>query len=445
MGDTPRPNILFLFPDQLRFDWTSNNQDLPIRTPYLNQLQQEGTTFTKAICASPLCAPSRASLASGKEYNHCPVKDNQDNYPPNEYTFYRQLRESGYHVLGCGKFDLNKGSCTSGQPAWGLDGKRFLNEWGFSNGINNEGKMDGVSSGKNKPHGPYMQYLEEQGLREKHIQDFDLRRSKKGATFPTPLPDVSYCDNWIGQNGLNLINSVPVGESWFLQVNFTGPHAPMDITQNMAELYQNEVFPLPDDDKLPAETHQAIRRNYAAMIENIDRWIGLYLEVLEKRGDLSNTLIVFSSDHGEMLGDHGRWGKGDPYHPSVSVPLVVSGPKVEQQIVSTLPTTILDLTATFLEYANLKIPTEMDSRSLKPLLEAQTNVHRDYVFSGLKKWRLVYDGRYKLINNWQKDYLLFDTETDPNELNDLSLNPKYQDHLNRLNQQLEKHKLNTTL
>ena len=83
----------------------------------------------------------------------------------------------------------------------------------------------------------------------------------------------------------------------------------------------------------------------------------------------------------------------------------------------------------------------MDSRSLKPLLEAQTNVHRDYVFSGLKKWRLVYDGRYKLINNWQKDYLLFDTETDPNELNDLSLNPKYQDHLNRLNQQLEKHKL----
>ena len=181
------------------------------------------------------------------------------------------------------------------------------------------------------------------------------------------------------------------------------------------------------------------------MIENIDRWIGLYLEVLEKRGDLSNTLIVFSSDHGEMLGDHGRWGKGDPYHPSVSVPLVVSGPKVEQQIVSTLPTTILDLTATFLEYANLKIPTEMDSRSLKPLLEAQTNVHRNYVFSGLKKWRLVYDGRYKLINNWQKDYLLFDTETDPNELNDLSLNPKYQDHLNRLNQQLEKHKLNTTL
>ena len=93
----------------------------------------------------------------------------------------------------------------------------------------------------------------------------------------------------------------------------------------------------------------------------------------------------------------------------------------------------------------LKIPEEMDSRSLKSLLESQTNVHRDYVFSGLEKWRLVYDGRYKLINNWQKDYLLFDTETDPNELNDLSLNPKYQDHLNRLNQQLEKHKLNTTL
>ena len=444
MDNKNRPNILFLFPDQLRFDWIGNNLDLPIRTPYLDQLQQAGMTFPKTICASPLCAPSRATLASGKEYDRCPVKDNQDDYPLNEYTFYRQLRESGYHVLGCGKFDLNKGACTSGQSAWGLDGKRFLTEWGFSDGINNEGKMDGVNSSRDKPQGPYMQYLEEKGLRQRHIQDFDQRRGREGTTFPTPLPDVSYCDNWIGQNGLNLIDSVPIGQPWFLQVNFTGPHAPMDITKSMAELYRNEVFPLPNDDKIPAETHQAIRRNYAAMIENIDCWIGLYLGALEKRGDLSNTLIVFSSDHGEMLGDRGRWGKGDPYHPSVSVPLVVSGPKVGRQVVSTLPTTILDLTATFLEYAGLEIPEEMDSSSLKSLLEAQTDVHRNYVFSGLKKWRLVYDGRYKLISNWQKDSLLFDTEIDPNELNDLALNQKYQDHLNRLNQQMETHKLNTT-
>ena len=443
MDNKNRPNILFFFPDQLRFDWVGNSPDLPIRTPYLNQLQQTGVTFTKALCASPLCAPSRASLASGKEYDHCPVKDNHDDYPLNEYTFYRQLRESGYHVLGCGKFDLNKGSCTSGQLAWGLDGKKFLTEWGFSDGINNEGKMDGVNSGKNTPHGPYMQYLEEQGLRQQHIQDFDLRRSRKGATFPTPLPNVSYCDNWIGQNGLILIDSVPIGLPWFLQVNFTGPHLPLDITQSMAELYENEVFPLPDDDKTPAETHQAIRRNYAAMIENIDRRVGLYLDTLEKRGDLSNTLIVFSSDHGEMLGDRGRWGKGTPYHPSVSVPLVVSGPKVSRKIVSTLPTTILDLTATFLEYADLDIPEEMDSRSLKPLLEGQTDVHRDYVFSGFKKWRMVYDGRYKLINNWQKDSLLFDMQTDPTELNNLAFKLEYQDHLKRLNQQLKTHGLNT--
>src|SRR5262245_42416095 len=96
-----RPNILFVFPDQLRYDWTGLNSKLPLRTPNINALAARGTTFTKNVVASPLCAPSRACLASGREYDRCGTPDNQTNFPLDMPTFYSLLRTGGYHVLGC--------------------------------------------------------------------------------------------------------------------------------------------------------------------------------------------------------------------------------------------------------------------------------------------------------------------------------------------------------
>ena len=346
------------------------------------------------------------------------------------------LRDSGYHTLGCGKFDLNKGTCTSNLPAWGLDGKRHLNEWGFSDGINNEGKIDGANSGREKPQGPYLQFLEERGLRQMHLNDFANRKGQR-STFATPLPDDAYCDNWIGQNGRDLIQSVPEDKPWFIQVNFNGPHLPLDITESMAKLYENVDFPQPNrNDQLTPDELLEARRNYSAMVENIDHQVGLYLDLLEERGELDNTLIVFSSDHGEMLGDHNSWGKGKPLHPSASVPLVISGPGVQQDITHDLPTTNLDLTATFLDYAGLGIPDDMDSRSLRNLLEGKTSTHRDIVLSGLGNWRMAYDGRYKYIEGFDDTPMLFDLDTDPLENNNIIDNPDASSHVERLKAEL---------
>jgi arylsulfatase len=121
-----RPNILFFFPDQHRFDWTGLNPDLDVRTPHLASLARRGVAFQRAIVASPLCAPSRACLASGKEYHRARVPNNGYDYPLDQPTFYAMLREAGYHVAGCGKFDLHKKT-----EDWGLDGKRLLKEWAF--------------------------------------------------------------------------------------------------------------------------------------------------------------------------------------------------------------------------------------------------------------------------------------------------------------------------
>jgi arylsulfatase A-like enzyme len=425
-ADGKRPNILFFFPDQHRFDWTCLNRELDVRMPNLAAVAKSGIVFSNALVASPLCAPSRACLASGKEYDRCGVRDNGQDYPVQQTTFYSLLREAGYHVAGCGKLDLHKAS-----PTWGLDGKHLLPEWGFSDGVDNAGKMDAISSGSDRPQDPYMAFLEREGLRQLHVADFRQRAGRQYAmTGPTPLPDRAYCDNWIAENGLKLLRNSPRNRPWFLMVNFAGPHPPVDITASMERACRDRAFPQPNQStEFDSQTHVAIRQNYSAMIENIDRWLGAYLEEIHKRGERENTLVVYSSDHGEMLGDHNRWGKTLPYHPSVSVPLVVAGPGVAAQGVSGALVSHIDLAGTFLESAGCRAPREMESRSLWPVLSGTARHHREFVRSGLGKWRLVYDGAHKLIagfdpraRNNQKvaaagnaPDLLFDLKSDPLE------------------------------
>jgi arylsulfatase A-like enzyme len=424
--DGKRPNVLILFPDQHRFDWVGSNPDLPVRTPVLDRIEKAGMRFTNAVVASPLCAPSRACLAAGKEYDRCRVPGNGFNFPLDQTTFYQLLRNSGYHVMGCGKFDLHKKT-----EDWGLDGKRLLPEWGFSDGIDNEGKWDGWRNIKN-PTGPYNAFLQERGVADVHYNDFAKRRDENqfAYTEPTPLPEDAYCDNWIGQNGINLLNAAPKEKPWFLQVNFSGPHEPMDITRRMDKVCRNRDFPQPNRcQTLTPEIHNAIRQNYSAMVENIDRWCGKLLEEVERRGELDNTLIVFSSDHGEMLGDHNKWKKRVPYQPSVGVPFVVSGPGVKHGVSESL-VSVIDVAATSLDYAGVRRPDDMDSRSIRPVLEGNTNHHRAQLLSGLGTWRMVWDGRHKLITGFDPDSnpekaenpqtFLFDTVKDPLENTNLA-------------------------
>ncbi|MFH1884722.1 MAG: sulfatase-like hydrolase/transferase [Planctomycetota bacterium] len=441
-----RPNILFFYPDQHRFDWTSipvipsgmpfgrdafrRNPELPDITPNLRQLAKRGVHFTNAFSPSPVCAPSRACLASGKTYANCGVAGNGNPYPLHQTTFYSLLRDAGYQVLGCGKFDLDKPG-----KSWGADGRHqrkgkpsLLEAWGFSDGIDNAGKQDGVNAYKNlKRPEPYFAFLKNRNLADAHIKNFKtLDHDYAG---PSIMPDDAYCDNWIANNGLDLVRSVPKPKPWFIQINFNGPHPPMDITKSMYERWKDTKFPPARAGK--GSDMSAKRRNYGAMIHNIDRWLGIFQEELKKRGELENTLIVYCSDHGEMLGDRGMGGKSKPYHPSACVPLVISGPAIRKNVVCDKPMETLDLTATFLHYAGIPIPKDMDSRSLRPFLEGRGGLPRTYATSSLGGWSLVFDGRYKLIANRPKEkkskkrksiteLTLYDLKTDPAEIHDIS-------------------------
>lgn len=431
------PNILLVLADQLRYDWTGLNPGIPVRTPHFNDLAARGVQFENCYCASPLCAPSRACLAAGVEYDRCGVPDNSLNYPIDQTTYYSLLRDAGYHVLGCGKFDLHKP-----EPSWGVAGQHLLPEWGFSAGIDSAGKWDAIRWGMDEPCDPYTAHLHETGRVETHREDFGRRREigTFAATFPTPLPEESYCDNWIAAQGLQLLQDVPPGMPWHLVVNFAGPHEPVDITRPMDELYRGIDFPQPNrNTQFTPQKHVEIRRNYAAMIENIDSWLGKFLEAIDQRGESDATIVAFSSDHGEMLGDHDLWMKRVPRQASVAVPLVVGGPGMRNGSKSAALVSLMDLAATFLDYAGVPVPSAMDSRSLRAVLDGSARAHREHLISGLDPWRCITDGRLKLIRGYaggrapsgsghpvypagdaDAEPLLFDIQEDPFENRNLA-------------------------
>jgi len=412
-----QPNILFFLPDQHRPDWLGCNGGLPLRTPNLDRLAERGMRFTNAYTPSPICSPARACLATGRDYDRCGVPDNGHNTPTSLPNYYRHLRDAGYQVVGVGKFDLHKPDLD-----WGLDGSKMLAEYGFTGGIDNEGKGDALSAymkNGHNPKGPYMQFLRQRGLDRVHFSMYEPHLGKKKwLQFPavTDLPDDAYCDNWVADNGKRFLRGFPQGKPWHLVVNFVGPHGPFDVTADMRARWADVEIPAPHgNDDADVKTVRARRQNYAAMIENIDRHVGAMIDIVAERGELDNTLIVYSSDHGEMLGDHGRWGKTLWYDPSAGIPLIVAGPGVRAGVASDALVALHDLSATFLAAAGAAPLPETDALSLRGVLAGTCTTHRQVVTSGLGQWRMAFDGRFKLVLRQGEPPILYDIPNDPLE------------------------------
>jgi arylsulfatase len=190
----------------------------------------------------------------------------------------------------------------------------------------------------------------------------------------------------------------------------------------MKAAWENVDLPLPHKGEPDsAELVLKIRQNYAAMLENIDRNIGLLLDEVSSRGERDNTIVIYASDHGEMLGDFNRFGKCVPYRGSVHIPLVISGPGILEGIYSDALVELQDLTATITEYAGVSMKEAVDSKSLKPVLEGKTENHREYQISALDRdgkhtkhgWKMIADHNYKLNLIEEMEPQLFDLKNDP--------------------------------
>lgn len=196
-----------------------------------------------------------------------------------------------------------------------------------------------------------------------------LRRVKDPlGSWAAEIPEDAYADNWVTENALTELRCLAEGDRpWFLMVNFSGPHDPWDVTQDMKRRWEHTPFPIPEELKGLADALTGVRQNYAAMLENIDRCIGVVLDEVDRLKLGRETVVIYSADHGEMLGDRNRFFKSVPYQPAVHIPLVISGPGVLQNNRCGALVQLHDLAATITGFAGLSMPPGVDSKSLLPL------------------------------------------------------------------------------
>ncbi len=338
-------------------------------------------TFTRAASNSPLCVPARACLASGLEYNRCRVYNNGYTYPLDQKTFYTVLKDGGYNVGEVGKSDLHKPVFFWGRDGW-ID---QMGKLGFTHTIDNEGKYDLLWSAFQEPCGPYAQFLMEEGLMDDHCRDYVKRYLDAENSEAAMLPDYAYADNWVADNALRVLKALYKEEKpWMMTVNFPGPHDPWDVTAGMKKRWETVRFPVPAGYQGDPEAVNGVRQNYAAILENIDRNIGRILDQLRADGQYDNTVVIYCSDHGEMLGDCNRYAKSVPHRSSVHIPLIIAGPGVQKNVVRDDLVQLNDLAQTIVDFAGLSMPEAPASLSLKAVTEGMADgLPRKAQFCGL--------------------------------------------------------------
>ncbi len=425
------PNILFIMADQHRADFLGAAGMTFLETPNLDRLARRGVRFTQCATNCPVCAPARIGLAAGLQPLRLGSLDNQSFLPRRVTTYYQRLRDAGYRTGCAGKLDLAKPDRYLGK-----NGDRPATyKWGFTDPCETEGKMN---AGKyDEPFGPYTRYLADKGLFETFRADYREREARgwiKDASHDSVLPAEDFHDVYIGRRAAAWIESVPDDFPWHYFVSFAGPHDPFDPPAQYADRYrQAEVPPAitggiegkPDWIKkrnlaLEPEETAVTRRQYAGAITAIDDQVGLILRALEKRSWAENTVIVYTSDHGEMLGDHGLYQKSAAYEGALRVPLIIAAPGAEGGRVSEALTELIDLNPTLCELAGLPPQEDLDARSLVPVLRGETDLHRRETFSAIRNFRCLRTPQHKLIDNYNAGLELYDLEEDPEERRNLA-------------------------
>lgn len=456
----PRPNILLIVTDQHRHDFVGYRGADWLRTPNMDRIAAGGLRFTRCYVNSPVCGPARCALATGKQPHRLGRLTNSDVLPLSHRTLYQQLRDHNYWTGFVGKLDLAKyaNDFPSGGRAMRADGaspEHFV--FGFCRPVEIDASMDGAID----RNGPYGRHLERMGLLDAWIAD---RRSRiprdavvavsnfsgvdlRGADMPdgwvrdvcrdASLPTEAHVDAFIGTQAVRWLEDAEPAGPWFCQVNFMGPHDPFDPPAEFAERCRDADVPEPipaeyadkpdwvarrfiTDD---AEQVRFSRRQYSAVIELIDHQIGRMLDVLERRGVLDNTVVIFTADHGEMLGDFGLYIKHVAYEASARVPLAMCGPGIPAGRTSDALVEWIDLNPTICELAGAPPLARTDARSLRPVLDDASRPHRDSALCCEAHFNSVRDARWKLINSPNDRAELYDLVADPQERHNLADDP----------------------
>ena len=416
-----QPNILLLMPDQWRWDWDGlSHQNAgkapPIHLPNIERLRRLGVTFPRGgVVPAPVCAPSRAAMASLREYDEAGLANNKYNdYRAKEIpTYFSALQSAGYHTMSAGKDDLTKATHLGyllGKDTRNASDTYLAHALGFSDSRRFEGK-GGVLCTWPKPHEPFGYFLNDQTVRLSNGSEINafvahrtcvVRHNREfqeicqSSTYPQKL----YEDDWTVAQATMLLKRAPHDKPWFMWVSFPGPHPPFAVTTAMDNRTAGRSWPNPVDSrkKVPnceptkgAPSNARTRCNYGAEIENLDRLFGVVLDEVARRGNSveKDTIVCFFSDHGEMLNDHDDVDKSKPWQGALNVPLVCAGPGIRGNVSLEVPIATIDIGATMLDFGGAweyRDP-KMTAKSFRGLLEGtgSKTLNRTVIHSGLQK------------------------------------------------------------
>lgn len=413
-----RPNLVLLMADEHNRSCLGAYGHPFVQTPNLDRLAAEGTRFTDAYCNSPICVPSRASFATGRYVHETGHWDNAFPYAGTPRSWHHQLRDAGGEVTSIGKLHFRGGD-----------------DNGFSEEILPLHVVDGLGDLKGLLRRP---------LPPKAGADAMARNAGRGES-EYYLYDRAICDaakSWLAERA--------EAGPYALFVSFVMPHFPLVAPGPFYDLYADlglDVLkhgldaPSPDhpslaelrrymsyDEFFDDERRTVALRAYYGMVSAIDAMVGEILSVLSDTGQTDRTLVAYTSDHGENLGNRGFWGKSVMYEDSVAVPMILRGPGVPEDHVCRTPVSLVDMAPTVTGLWDLPKNDSLPGRSLVEIAAAPDDAERpvfaEYHAAGSPTGMFMFrQGRWKLVEYAGQQPQLFDLESDPGEKVDLAGDP----------------------
>lgn len=432
-----QPNLLFVMTDQQRWDAMGCSGGW-VHTPNLDRIAAEGVQFTNCVTTSPICVAARVSMATGR-YPHTTGVWANDVYtlPPDSPTWMQTVRDFGYRTSLFGKTHLHPHH--PGGPDL-REKEHLLHSYGLDD-VNEIAGPRSTTRGMSHMAARW----ESLGLLDAYRADYADRFATKPHVVRTSvLPLEEYADVYVGGCSAEYLEHYDRAEPWCCWVSFGGPHEPWDTPEPWASMYRPEDMP-PPAPKLDPDPDRPrgsldlyaphlspdfadgeelrMRADYAGNVSLIDDQIGRILDVVEARGELAKTVIVFSSDHGEMNGDHGLIYKMNFFDGSVRVPLLVRTPEtVDSPVAGTVcgsPAEWLDIGPTLVEAAGGELAHRQFGKSLLAALDGQA--HRDDAISEFQGEVMLMNDEWKIaVNGVGEPYLLFDRTADPLETHNLA-------------------------
>ena len=414
-----RPNIIFIYTDQHSGRLMGCNGHSEVDTPNMDRLASRGTHFRNSYCVSPVCVPGRASMLTGMFASdvgsYCNSTPLDDRVP----TWCRRLRDQGYFGLATGKLDLEGGldfgfkevETTHGHATNPDITSLFRRPLGYR--VDERPLVEG--SYEDREHVDH--------ARVQRLLDF-LSGDAKGLERP-----------WFFYLGLELPHHPFVGPIRYKDLYLPNlvrlPNLPPGHLESMPLPFQRQrAFKLMAT-PIPEDRIRRARAAYYAMIKELDDYIGTILDRVEQAGWRDNTIIVHTSDHGEMHGEHGLWLKNNLLEDAARVPMMISGPGIPAGKNVDTPVSQVDLVATLLDVANVPIPKELRGASLLPMIHGRSGNHPGYAYGESHSEGnctgsfMIRKDHWKYIHfSWFGD-ALYDLERDPGELNNLAGKPEH--------------------